>query len=143
MTGAMMLLCTILDCGECDLEMLDRVGYGWEDILEQMDWPDVSDLSFNGILRAVVNFGITEIKEFLSDKITNLECRQDRQELSAEEQEELRNLRLLNPDVDIQANYNYRDTHVWFAKNADIYRIYLDDAVTDFEQNSRFFLTVC
>ena len=33
MAGAAKLLCTMLDCGECDLEMLDRVGYDWEDVL--------------------------------------------------------------------------------------------------------------
>ena len=31
MSKAMLLLGTMLDCGECDLEMLDRVGYSWED----------------------------------------------------------------------------------------------------------------
>ena len=41
------------------------------------------------------------------------------------EKSELHDLRLLNPDVDIQANYNYRDTHVWFADNGAIYRAYL------------------
>ena len=129
MSKAMLLLGTMLDCGECDLEMLDRVGYSWEDVLEQMDWPDVSNLSFNGILRGVVDFGITEIKEALREKIDDLEFRQDRQGLSEEEKSELHDLRLLNPDVDIQANYNYRDTHVWFADNGAIYRAYLGDAV--------------
>lgn len=141
MAGAAKLLCTMLDCGECDLEMLDRVGYDWEDVLEQMDWPDVSDLSFPGILRAVVDFGIVEVKEALNARIIELEYIQSRRELSEGEQDELQDLRLLNPDVDIQAGYNYRDTHVWFAQNGPVYRKYLGNAVDEFEENIGFHLT--
>ena len=30
MSGAQSLLCEMLSCGSSDLEILDRIGYGWE-----------------------------------------------------------------------------------------------------------------
>ena len=36
MSGAQSLLCEMLSCGSSDLEMLDRIGYGWDEILDQM-----------------------------------------------------------------------------------------------------------
>ena len=36
-TGTQRLLCEMLSCGTADLETLDCIGYGWGDILSQLD----------------------------------------------------------------------------------------------------------
>ena len=58
MTGTQSLLCEMLSCGTLDLELLDRVGYDWDEVLEQLDWPDGEGFTFNGLMRAVVGVGI-------------------------------------------------------------------------------------
>ena len=56
-SGAQSFLCEILSCGSADLEILDRIGYRWEEILDQIEWPR-DGLDFNDILRGAVSVGI-------------------------------------------------------------------------------------
>lgn len=123
------------------MEILDRIGYTWSEILDQMDWPR-EGLDLDDVLRAAVSVGIINIKEAVGDRVFELEVDEDiHGGLEPEEAEELRLLRVLNPDEDIQSYHNFRDTHVWFENNGPVYRRYLSDAVDDFEENVGFFLT--
>lgn len=140
MNGAQSLLCEMLSCGSMDLELLDRIGYNWGDVLDQMEWPG-EGLDFNDLLRATVSVGIISIKGAVDDRLCELEAIPNERELDADEEEELSALRSLNPDDDIRGYYNCLDTHVWFEHNGPIYRRYLPDAVDDFEENVGFFLT--
>lgn len=54
MSGTQSLLCEMLSCGTMDLELLDRVGYDWDEVLEQVEWPS-EGLDFNTLMRAVVD----------------------------------------------------------------------------------------
>ena len=73
MSGAQSLLCEMLSCGEADLDILDRIGFGWDEILDQMDWPR-DGLDFNDVLRGAVSVGIINLKEAVSDRILVLEA---------------------------------------------------------------------
>lgn len=44
------------------MEILDRIGYTWSEILDQMDWPR-EGLDLDDVLRAAVSVGIINIKE--------------------------------------------------------------------------------
>lgn len=141
MNGAQSLLCEMLSCGSSDLEILDRIGYGWDEILDQMDWPR-DGLDFNDVLRAAVSVGIINIKEAVRDRVFELEATQGiHGNLEPDEAEELEALRRLRPDDDIDGDFNFLATHVWFRDNGSIYRRYLPEAVDDFEENVGFFLT--
>lgn len=140
-SGAQSFLCEILSCGSADLERLDRIGYGWDEILDQMEWPR-DGLDFNDVLRGAVSVGIINIKEAVSERIFLLEAAQGfRGKLEPEEAEELEALRSLHPDDDIEGDFNFLATHVWFKSNGPTYRRYLPEAVDSFEDNVGFFLT--
>lgn len=140
MSGTQSLLCEMLSCGTMDLELLDRIGYDWDEVLEQAEWPSV-ELDFNVLMRAVVGLGILDIREALDDRTEELCWGRDHGSLTDEDAEELRALEQLNPDDDIQSFHNYLDTHVWFEHNGPIYRRYLPEALDAFEENVGFFLT--
>lgn len=141
MSGAQSLLCEMLSCGSMDLEILDRIGYGWDEILDQMDWPR-EGLDFNDVLRGAVSIGIINLKKAVSERILVLEAEESiHGKLEPEEAEELDALRLLNPDDDIGGDFNFLATHVWLEKNGSTYRRYLPEAVDEFEDNVGFFLT--
>lgn len=141
MTGTQSLLCEMLSCGTLDLELLDRVGYDWDEVLERAEWPSV-EIDFNVLMRAVVDVGIINIRDAVNDRIGELEASQKAWEgLSDEDFEELEALRGLDPDNDIRSYHNCLDTHVWFEHNGSIYRRYLSSALDSFEDNVGFFLT--
>ena len=130
----------MLSCGSMDLEILDRIGYGWDEILDQMDWPR-DGLDFNDVLRGAVSVGIIKLKEAIDDRICVIEAIPNERELDEDEEEELNTLRLLKPDDDIEGDFNFLATHVWFKNNGPVYRRYLSEAVDEFEDNVGFFLT--
>lgn len=141
MSGAQSLLCEMLSCGSMDLEILDRIGYGWNEILDQMDWPR-EGLDFNDVLRGAVSVGIINLKEAVDERILVLEAEESiHGKLEPEGVGELEALRLLKPDDDIEGDFNFLATHVWFRRNGSIYRRYLTEALDEFEDNVGFFLT--
>ena len=131
----------MLSCGTLDLELLDRVGYDWDEVLEQLDWPDGEGFNFNRLMRAIVDVGIIHIKQAVEDRICELEAVENERELDEDEAEEMESLRRLDPDQDIEGFFNCLDTHVWFRQNGSIYRRYLSSALDSFEDNVGFFLT--
>lgn len=141
MTGTQSLLCEMLSCGTLDLELLDRVGYDWDEVLEQLDWPDGEGFTFNRLLRAVVDVGIIHLRQAVDDRLCELEGIETGRELDEDEMEEVEALHHLDPDQDIEGFYNCLDTHIWFRQNSSIYRRYLSSALDSFEDNVGFFLT--
>ena len=141
MTGTQSLLCEMLSCGTLDLELLDRVGYDWDEVLGRLDWPDGEGFNFNGLLRAVVDVGIIHLRRAVYDRLSELEGIENSRELNDEEAEEAEALYHLDPDQDIEDFFNCLDTHVWFRQNGPVYRRYLSSALDSFEDNVGFFLT--
>ena len=140
-SGAQSFLCEILSCGSADLEILDRIGYGWDEILDQVEWPR-DGLDFNDVLMGAVSVGIINLKDAISNRVLELESEEGfRGALSHEKADELKALRLLRPDDDIRGDYNFLATHVWLEQNGSLYRRYLPEALDDFEENVGFFLT--
>lgn len=132
------LLCELLSCGSADLSLLDDVGYDWGDVLEQLDWPDGEGFGFNRLMSAVFDVGIIHVREAVDDRVCELEAIPNERELCEDEAEELRCLKLLEPDDDIRSYLNCLDTHVWFEKNGEFYQMYLADALDSFVDNTGF-----
>lgn len=138
MTGAESVLCEMFSCGSLDLKMLDDVVYDWGKVLDQADWPR-ADIDFNILMRGVIDLGIIEIRDAVGNRIAELEAIAfNERDLDSDEEEELMELRNLDPDKDIDSFHNCLDTHVWFEKNGDIYRRYLSDALDEFAENTGF-----
>lgn len=123
----------ILSCGADDLEMLDGFSLDWGEVLDQIDWPQYG-LGFNDIMRGVFACGIIRIENEIDCHICDLE----RSCSGEEEEEELAALKLLNPNEDITAYFNCLDTHVYFRKNGEIYRRYLEYELNNFYDNTGF-----
>ena len=125
-------LMALLNCGDWDLQLIDDVHYDWRDILsfhDGWDWP----ASINTLMQYVVDYGVAKLQTAISDRICELEAIPNERELDDEEEGELRSLRILNPDDDIDRYFNcVLDTHVWFANHGDVYRAYLPDALEAF-----------
>ena len=141
MTGTRNLLMALLSCGYMDLDLLDRVGYDWDEVLAQLDWPHGGGFNFNQLMSAVVDVGIIHLREAVDDRICELEVIQNERDLEDNEKKEMCALKQLDPDQDIKTFFNCLDTHVWFEQNGPVYRQYLEKALDSFEDNVGFFLT--
>lgn len=130
------LLLAMLSCGTGDLEMLEDVKYDWNEVLEQLDWPDGEEFGFNGLMRAVVDVGIIYIKDAADDRIYELETLVTERDLDEDEKKELEALRSIDPDSDIRGCFNFMDISVWIQNNADVYVKYLQEALDSFTDNT-------
>ena len=72
MTGAESLLCSLLECGTCDLSILDDVGYDLGEIAEDLQSSGIKP-TLNAITDEIFTKGQRELKEALDDKISELE----------------------------------------------------------------------
>ncbi len=129
------LLRSIVGCGTLDMRVLDDVGYDWFEVMDRLDSQGVSvrEVGFNGLMRTVVEMAAEDLASAVEERIEELEL-QD--ELDEDEEEELRQLRLLDPEEDVGGFFNFLDTHVFFEHNEQIYRDYLPDAIDEFEMNT-------
>ena len=135
---ALTLLSEILSCGPRDLEMLDKVEYAWNDVLDQLYCLTIREFGFNDLLRAIVTLGIIDIKEAIDDRICELEAIPNERALDDDEEKELTVLRELCPVNDIHASFNFCDTHIWFENNSEAYVEYLGDALDMFKDSTGF-----
>ena len=135
MTNRDYLLVGLLNCGTCDLEMIDNVGYDWEDILtynlDQRDRDFPANL--DTLLDYVVDYGIGMLCGAIDNRIADLKLRG-----SEASEDEITALISLCPDDDIGRYFNCLDTHIWFANNGDIYQKYLADELYLFENGTGF-----
>ncbi len=132
------LLMNLLHCGSLDLGEIDRVGYDFCDILELLDDIPIQKVGFNGLMRLVIEYGISRIKDALDTRMIELRAYKSAGTMTKDEKKELKALENLDPDEDIQSYHNYIDTHVYFEHNAGIYRRYLAEALDDFYEGTGY-----
>jgi len=106
------VLCEILHCGSLDLNMLGEVGYDLCEIFETCKM-EYGYYEFNAIMMVIVNKGLDELEEAISDRICELEAIANERELDEDEKFELEEIRKLEPHEDAEFYFNYLDTHVW------------------------------
>ena len=154
MTMQQAVLSKILDCGYCDLELLEDIKYDLDDIIQ--DCIDNGDLSLHGIFRIVFWMAAKDLqnefdkqKDDIRDSILEaLENEKtewiDSGEMTIEELEDceehkelVADLELLysgtlNPENDMDYFLNYMDTHV-SMKHIDFYRRWMENDVENIE----------
>lgn len=163
LTTQQCILTHLLDCGYCDLEMLEDINYDLDEILD--DLVENNDLSLNSIFREVFRKGARDLKYILDNNKEDIEnwineeiqgwrdeakgdCISDNptnDEIDAvlkndeEYQQLLSDLNLiqnnnLNPEEDLDYYCNCLDTYV-YMKNIDFYKRWIPDKVYQIENN--------
>lgn len=135
MTASESLLTAMLDCGKDDLSLLKYIEYPWEDILEQMDYPESHSL--NAVLDGAFSLGIIDIKDWIAARLEKL-ATDDMTPADPEYQQEYKALQMLDPDNDIQYCLNAKCTDVWITNNKDVYLRYCRPALHHFEAMTGF-----
>lgn len=146
------VLTRILDCGICDLDLLEDIQYDLDDIIDELVEADC--LSLNNIFKTVFEMGAMELQDVLNennvlDKIAEKMNQtikdlmnsgvpkdeiQDDDEINEllDDYELLRNMEIDIPD-ELTYYLNYQDTHV-ALENADLYRKYFPDEMAAIEE---------
>ena len=154
MTMQQAVLSKILNCGYCDLELLEDIEYDLDDIIQ--DCIDNGDLSLHGIFRGVFLMGASDLQNAFDEQKDNirdsiLEALEnekiewiDSGEMTIEELEnceehkeliadlKLLDSGILNPKDDVGYFMNYMDTHV-SMKHIDFYRRWMENNVNNIE----------
>ena len=128
------LLTELLDCGYADLTVLEDCEYDFCDVIEYCKDAGMS-LNLNSLAWSMFQIGIADIRRAVEDRLDELEIKD---ELNEEEQEELDALKELDPDEDIESFHNWLDTSVWFSKNGEVYRKYVNEAIDEFAENTGY-----
>ncbi|UNH58566.1 hypothetical protein OEJ84_23560 (plasmid) [Bacillus subtilis] len=112
------LLINLLDCGWLDLQALEKIERDFSEIIEYHNdnYGDSQKISLNSLLDVNFQLTLSEINNFIENKIEELE--EDEKEDEAEE------LRTLDAYEDFETFTNFIDTHIWLRNNQDIYEKY-------------------
>lgn len=134
MTSREDFLMQILDCGILDLSLIDGVKYDWCDIIGELH----GNFDLNIVMNEVFLYGFGEIENEVNARICELEAIPNERPLDVDEEEELSALRMLEPYEDFSSFHNYIDTHANCDQYTHIYKVYMADALEEFERNTGF-----
>lgn len=119
-----------------------KVGYAIVRSTKNITPKEGVKVTLNNITDAIFRKGQDELKDTLEDKISELEDERDECEEGSDEYEELQEqideLECCDPEEDVEWFCNCLDTSIWFRDNEEIYRKYLEDEISDIEENMGF-----
>ena len=132
----------LLDCTDSDVEVLQKVGYDWNDILKNTDLvAELNDCKKNGrsllqlLLTLADEYGIDEIADFISDRLGAFEEIGCHKPLTDEEFCERAILEKLDPYGDIEYDFD-KGPRAYFTHYESIYRRYMADAIEAYESGT-------
>lgn len=138
------ILMVLLECGSCDLSILEDVGYDLGEIVEELQAEGIKP-TLNIITGEIFRKGQRELTEAVEEAIEErkeqLNDTDNTEEGEAEYdrlQEEIDELESLDPEEDMDWFCNCIDTSCWFSNNEEIYRKYIPEAIRDIEDNMGF-----
>lgn len=120
-------LMTFIGCGQLDLQLIDDVEYDWCDVLERVDFTCLGERKMSAIMHAVFDVGKDEINEAIRERIDYLEDTKKTYGISEEQENELKDLKKLNPYNDLEEYHNYLDTHVTCVNHKSVYKKFLSE----------------
>ena len=129
------LLCTLLDCGTADLELLENINYDLDDITGLTDDP----MSLTSIIECVFKQAIEDLHQEIQNYIANFHYNDDERcddcnnDCDFCDYPNLDEIGKLNPYEDIDYFINYLDTSIWFTDKEKIYRKYFAEEISDIE----------
>ena len=137
------VLMATLNCGELDLGLLDGVGYDLCEIVSDLREEGIQP-TLSLIMNEVFCKGVSDMKEYLDEMIEETRSEGEEamwggdHEAAVRSARKLADLHKLNPEEDITWDFNYIATDVGFAKNGELYRLYLPSAIKEIESNIGF-----
>lgn len=131
-------LMTFSGCGQLDLQLIDDVEYDWCDVLERVDFTCLGERKMSAIMHAVFDVGKDEINEAIRERIDYLEDTKKTYGISEEQENELKDLKKLNPYNDLEEYHNYLDTHVTCVNHKSVYKKFLSEELADFAEGTGF-----
>ena len=135
------LLCSILQCGELDLAILDDVGYDLGEIYDELVADGIKP-TLNIITNEIFIRGLVELENSLNDKLADLKEELLEYDEDSVEYRELRvqidSLCMCEPENDVDWFCNCLDTSIWFIRNEEIYQQFLADEIKEIEMNMGF-----
>lgn len=141
MKGVESLLCSLLDCGYLDLDILDDVGYDLGEIADDLMERGIKP-TLNAITEEIFYKGQQSLSEKLQEKLEEMAQERDKYDGDSEEydtlQEQIDELECCDPYIDVDWFCNCLDTSIWFADNEEIYRKYLSDEISEIEDDMGF-----
>ena len=141
------MICSMLNCGSLDLEMLDKCNYDYDDIKDDFCAMKVKNIDFNTLLASCLNLYINHIQEKIDEKITETESDLKELERYIDENNgnvdiqyidnekrlnhELEELQSICAYDDIEYNTNYLDTNIYIVDDEirAIYQKYLEQEI--------------
>ena len=115
------MLCELLDCGTCDLDMLESCNYNFDDILDKVDtFTTREEMRFNDILLGAIYIYMENINNVIVEKQSEIE--------------QLKELDIYN---DLEYFLNYLDTNMYICdeNKKAIYKEFLSDIIE--QENER------
>lgn len=137
------LFMALLECGSMDFSILDNVVYDLGEIADELIAEGVKP-TLNAIMDMVFLKGKCELEDAIKDAI---KYREEQKECIINDgggaeyhrlQNEIDELEMVNPDVDMRWSFNFLDTSCWFSGNEEIYRKYIPEAIRNIEENMGF-----
>jgi len=112
------LLVELLGCGYGDLQALERIERDFSDIIDHYNnnYGENEKITLNSLLDTNFQLTLSEINDFIQDKIKELE--------DDEKYEEAEELEALDAYEDFVTYTNSIDSHIWFKNNQEIYEKY-------------------
>lgn len=141
------MICSMLNCGSLDLEMLDKCNYDYDDIKYNFDEMKVKNIDLNTLLSSCLNLYINHIQEKIDEKITETESDlkglEDYEDMYGGNiayeyvvemkrlRKQLEELQSLYAYDDIEYNTNYLDTNIYIVDDEirAIYQKYLEQEI--------------
>lgn len=127
-----LLLSELLDCGYCDVDILEDVEYDISDLVEDCNM-SFGKVTLNGLMMSAFAFGLRDFRKSIDERIEELESAES---LTKAEKKELKALKQLDPENDAESFHNYQDTSIWFNKNKELYEKYCQKECDEFEENT-------
>ena len=132
LTQQQCILTKLLNCGSCDLEMLEDIQYDLDDLLDDLE--ENNNLSLNSLFDAVFYKGQFDLREAYDNLLADLNAEIENDE---DVQRQIEELEELDVNKDMSWFTNCQDTHV-YLENYNTYMKYLEDEIRKIEDNMGF-----
>lgn len=135
------LLCSVLNCGYADLNILADCEYPMYELVEYVQ--EIGDeVNINSLCYAMFNLAINDVQEAIEERLAEMEELLEDEDIAEEVKDEYRSAIESNLDIreDIDTFHNYIDSHAYLMnnKNQDIYLRLFSDELSIFEEKTGY-----
>ena len=133
------LLMIMLKWNRQDLDILDKCSYNIEKIIDNINSYGL-DITLENIFYFIIEEGLYDFCFIIDERIDELKALNDANELSNDEEEELKLIDKINIFEDTEKNFDFFKSNIKIFKNKEIYDKYFSHAIDEFSSNTGFIL---